>query len=218
MKLMEDILQPSITDKLRTILTLHGLGGIGKTQLSVAFARKYQNEYTAVFWLNGQSRDSLKRSILGIAKRLPKEQFSSPVEIQTLQEGEVDIAVQEVLKWFRLAGNKKWLLIYDNVDRDNSSAFNDPQAFDIAQYIPQGDQGSIVITTRQANLGNLGEELKVTTMEPEESLEVLRTRMSGVGFGESHHKRTLNNISQQERRESIVNASDRSQTLQTQKY
>ena len=183
---MEEKLQPAEPNERRIILVLHGLGGIGKTQLSLRFSSIYKDHYTAVFWLNGQSRDSLRRSILGIAKRLPRFHFSSPVEGKTLQEGEMDIAVQQVLGWFGIGSNKKWLLLYDNVDRDASSSVNDPQAFDVTQYIPQVQQGSIIITTRRAELSNLGEDLNVTTMGAEESSQVLRTRMNDKSLGKSY--------------------------------
>ncbi|KAL9065496.1 MAG: hypothetical protein Q9161_008201 [Pseudevernia consocians] len=58
MQSMEASLLPEDQNKQRRIFVLHGLGGIGKTQLSIAYARKHQKTYTAVFWLNGQSRAS----------------------------------------------------------------------------------------------------------------------------------------------------------------
>ena len=52
MRMMEEVLCPGVERKERRIFVLHGLGGIGKTQLSLAYARKHQADYTAVFWLN----------------------------------------------------------------------------------------------------------------------------------------------------------------------
>lgn len=46
------------------IYALHGLGGVGKTQLSVEFARKHRQEYSAVFWLDARSDNGLQRSIV----------------------------------------------------------------------------------------------------------------------------------------------------------
>ncbi|THZ88642.1 purine and uridine phosphorylase [Aureobasidium pullulans] len=39
-------------DTRRKIFVVHGLGGIGKTQLSIDFVRQYQTKYSAVFWLD----------------------------------------------------------------------------------------------------------------------------------------------------------------------
>ena len=43
----------------RKIHVLHGLGGIGKTQLAIAYARRYQKSYSAILWLDGKSKDTL---------------------------------------------------------------------------------------------------------------------------------------------------------------
>jgi len=50
--------QPHLTR--RKMFVVHGLGGIGKTQLCIEFVRRYQEKYTAVFWLDGSSEDALQ--------------------------------------------------------------------------------------------------------------------------------------------------------------
>ena len=49
MRMMEEVLCPGVERKERRMFVLHGLGGIGKTQLSLAYARKHQADYTTVF-------------------------------------------------------------------------------------------------------------------------------------------------------------------------
>ena len=39
-------------DGCRRTVVLHGLGGIGNTQLTVAYAKRYKDSYSAIFWLN----------------------------------------------------------------------------------------------------------------------------------------------------------------------
>lgn len=178
MQKMEESLSPEEDNKQRRTFVLHGLGGIGKTQLSLAYAREYKSKYTAVFWLNGQTRESLKQSIAGIASQLPEDQISASARTCTQQGSEqMDKAIHEVLRWFDKEGNRKWLLIYDNVDRDDSEEIGDPEAFSIDEYLPQSDQGSIIITTRQHRLRNLGHEMSVTEMTMEEGLKGLGNRM-----------------------------------------
>jgi hypothetical protein len=46
----------------RRTVVLHGLGGIGKTQLTIAYAKRHRDNYSAVFWLNIKDEDSLKQS------------------------------------------------------------------------------------------------------------------------------------------------------------
>ena len=184
MRVMEEELCPGADCEKRKVFVLHGLGGIGKTQLSLAYARKHQTAYTAVFWLNGQTHESIRRSIAGIARQLPMNQISAFAREYT-QQGSDQLAkiIEEVLGWFSKNGNTKWLLIVDNVNRDNSAELEDPEAFNIDDYMPRTDQGSIIITTRQFRLRSLGHELKVGAMTTAEGLTVLESRLGHTAIG-----------------------------------
>src|ERR1700722_16282264 len=60
-------------DSSRRTIVLHGLGGIGKTQLTVAYAKRHKDNYSAVFWLNIKDEDSLKQSFAKVAKQILRE-------------------------------------------------------------------------------------------------------------------------------------------------
>jgi ATP/maltotriose-dependent transcriptional regulator MalT len=47
-------------DRSRRIVVLHSLGGIGKTQLSITYAKRHKDNYSAIFWLNIKDEDSIK--------------------------------------------------------------------------------------------------------------------------------------------------------------
>ncbi len=66
-----------------------------------------------------------------------------------------DTIIENVLKWFSRPSNTKWLLIFDNVDYEYSAESEDPEAFDFRDYLPEVDQGSILITSRLAGLRRL---------------------------------------------------------------
>jgi hypothetical protein len=53
--------------KTRSAVVLHGLGGIGKTQLAIEYVRRHKEKYTAIFWLNANDEDSLRLSFRGVA-------------------------------------------------------------------------------------------------------------------------------------------------------
>ena len=130
---------------------LHGLGGIGKTQLAIEYAILHKHTYTSFFWLDGKTEESLVQSLLSIASRLPKGQIPN-INIQEIKgiEDSKERA-QEVLQWFALEENSKWLLVFDNIDRTSYEASpNDADSlssYDITQYFPGGDLGALVITT-----------------------------------------------------------------------
>lgn len=37
------------------VLVLSGLGGMGKTQLSIEFAKRYQESFDTIYWMNAKS-------------------------------------------------------------------------------------------------------------------------------------------------------------------
>lgn len=187
MSAVESSLRPGVANTQRRVVVLHGLGGTGKTQLSLAYARKHRDNHTAIVWLNGQTQDSLKQSIAGVARSLPTRQLSDSARsyLQQGREG-LEEVIDEVLEWFGKAGNTQWLLIYDNVDRDASDQVQDPEAYDIRRYFPNSDHGSIIITTRRLQLRHLGDELKVNTMTTEEGMELLRNTLGDFRHGKNN--------------------------------
>ncbi len=136
----------------RKIVLLCGLGGIGKTQLAVAFLKRHRDIYSAIFWLNGKDEDTLKQSFAGIAKRLCNEYPSSALLRTAAEEKDADRVVEVTKQWLSIRGNTRWILIFDNVDNPKLPSISDPQAYDIRLYFPEGHQGSILVTTRSSRL------------------------------------------------------------------
>ena len=62
MEQMECSLILSKSQDGRQIHVFHGLDGIGKTQLAIVYAPAYQERYSAILWLNGNSYDTLLQS------------------------------------------------------------------------------------------------------------------------------------------------------------
>lgn len=58
--------QPPSEPRLR-IFSLFGLGGVGKTELALAYAREHRTEYEAIFWIRGESPKSLQQSFTSIS-------------------------------------------------------------------------------------------------------------------------------------------------------
>lgn len=73
---------------------------MGKTQLAVEFMRAHQKEFDAIFWLNGDTEDSLKRSFSMQASRLEPKDLSraSGLSLEG-EEAHVDMVVKVVLDW-----------------------------------------------------------------------------------------------------------------------
>jgi KaiC/GvpD/RAD55 family RecA-like ATPase len=67
---------------------VYGTGGIGKTQLCAKFAKTNVERFSAVFWLDGSSKDALQRSIAGAGLRLLKRTREVPAPIDVAQAGD----------------------------------------------------------------------------------------------------------------------------------
>jgi hypothetical protein len=168
------------------VFVIHGLGGIGKTQLAVEYARRNHNRYSALFWLDGSTEDRLRQSFIDMAHRLPQDQMTADAAEALRQLTiDADVVINGVLQWLSLPSNKEWFLIIDNVDRDHLHKDRDPQAYDVKKYFPSADYGSILITSRLANLERLGYGKKLDEVDDEQAKAILESNAGKSVNGES---------------------------------
>lgn len=180
-RLRQELLPISRDEVHRKVFFLHGRGGIGKTQLSIEFAREHHKSYSAVFWVDGSTKERLKRSIADLASRLPQHQVSEITRSYLQEESSnLDDVVEEMLKWLSQPSNDQWLLIFDNVDREFLAPSGDPEAFDVREYFPKADQGSILITSRLTSLWQLGNHMKLEPVDQLQGESILKN-----SFGKS---------------------------------
>lgn len=164
---------PGKLSDIREICVIHGLGGIGKTQLAIAYARLHKAEYTSFFWLDGKTEESLIQSLLTVASRVPRGQIPGMEAQKKTGLEESRKAAQEVLKWFALEDNKQWLLVFDNIDKTSYEEESAQHTYDITQYFPRDDNGSIIITTRLPRLVSLGKAVHLRKLNVLDSLQIL---------------------------------------------
>jgi ATP/maltotriose-dependent transcriptional regulator MalT len=162
----------------RTCVVLYGLGGMGKTQLAITYARRHKEKYTAIFWLNANNEDSLKLSFRDIARQVLRHHPSTSMLSSIDQDKDLDQVVSGVKAWLNILQNTKWLIIYDNFDNPKTSGNTDALAVDIRQFLPQSDHGSIIITTRSSQVRQ-GERIHVQKLlDDRDSLQIV-SNMSG---------------------------------------
>ncbi|EMR83515.1 putative nb-arc and tpr domain protein [Botrytis cinerea BcDW1] len=162
----------------RSCIVLHGLGGMGKTQLAITYAKRHKEKYTAIFWLNANDEDSLKLSFRDIARQVLRHHPSTTVLSSVDQDGDLDQVVSAVKDWLDSSRNTKWLMIYDNYDNPKTANNPDKLAVDIRQLLPRSDHGSIIITTRSSQVRQ-GMRIHVQKLlDIREGLEIV-SNMSG---------------------------------------
>jgi tetratricopeptide (TPR) repeat protein len=141
------------------IQAISGLGGIGKTQTAIEYAYRYQDCYTHIIWLNGESRET----IISDVARLARE-----INTPNCFDQDQNIVARGFLTW--LETQRNWLLILDNVE-------------DIAlarSYLPKGNQGHLLLTTRRQALGGAIQGIFLNGMNEEEGGAFLLKRAKQI--------------------------------------
>lgn len=176
----------------RRTAVVHGLGGMGKTQLAVAYAKRHRYDYSAVFWLNARDETTLKQGFATVAKRILREHPSVIYIANAIQSRDPDEPVVAVKRWFDQPKNNRWLIIYDNydnpaLDRNQGGQSTKQQdeskvdghsnavssAYDIRPFFPDIHHGAILITTRSARV-DIGHQTALGKLRGlKDSLEIL---------------------------------------------
>ncbi len=127
-KKIHGVLYTSDASRLQTYL-IYGRRGIGKTQIALEYSRRYLNDYDAIFWVQCETRASLRQSFADIAVKLELDGAD--------KNGHFEENLIKVLDWLKRT-RKRWLLIYDNAERQQL----------LKGYWPVGARGSILLTSR----------------------------------------------------------------------
>jgi len=164
-ELMET-LRDQLTGSLTALLphTLHGLGGVGKTQLAIEYVWRFASAYDLVWWISAEQPALIRSSLASLASRLG------------LPAGEdVDktlVAVHDALRTHH--PYKRWLLVFDNADR--------PEDLDRFLSTPGGH---VLITSRNRTWSDVAETVEVDVFTREESVELICRRLSGASAEEA---------------------------------
>lgn len=163
----------SDTSKQR-IVAVYGLGGIGKTQFSIHFAKQHKDKYSSIIWLNAKNESTLKAGFLDLWKRISSKQDNGLVTNQ-LDE---DLAIQSIRQWLSEPENDQWLVIYDNYDDLQLPGIQSSTGYNIRQFFPHRAQGSILITTRSSRI-KFGKQLQLRKFQDTHQSRAILANYSG---------------------------------------
>nr|WP_083597543.1 FxSxx-COOH system tetratricopeptide repeat protein [Actinomadura madurae] len=137
---------------------LHGLGGVGKTQMAVEYAYRYRSDYDLVWWIPADQPVLVRSSLASLAQHLglPSASVSG-----------VEDAANAVLDALRRGEPyTDWLLIFDNAD--------EPE--ELTDVLPQGP-GHVLITSRNHRWAGIVDAVPIDVFTREESVEFLTRRI-----------------------------------------
>jgi hypothetical protein len=161
-----------LTPPGQTVVAVSALGGMGKTQLSIAFAKQSRAVFSSVFWMNAKDELGLKQDLVALSQRIFEQSQPSSVGGQV----DEDQIIEQLRRWFSRAGNDRWLILFDNYDDPKIPGVKSDTGYDIRRYFPHRSQGSILITTRSRRL-KFAKQLRLQKIEDvEQSVAILSQR------------------------------------------
>ncbi|KAI0101554.1 P-loop containing nucleoside triphosphate hydrolase protein [Nemania sp. FL0031] len=118
-------------DSLGSVL-VHGLGGVGKTQTALEYARRNASKYDAIFWIQSETKQSINASITQIARGLGLP--------GSTEDGVDERNLVAFQNWQQAAkkNGRQWLIIFDNIEEIGHI---------FLEYVPTTG-GSVIITSR----------------------------------------------------------------------
>jgi tetratricopeptide (TPR) repeat protein len=155
LKKLRDALTSGQTAALTQTQAIHGMGGVGKTQLATEYAYRHRGEYEVVWWVRAEEGATLAADYA----RLAGELLPDMKEVT-----DQDKLVKAVKHW--LEHGQNWLLVFDNANNHG----------DLAGYLPGAANGHVLITSRYSDWGDTANTIDVEVFELSEAVKFLLKR------------------------------------------
>jgi tetratricopeptide (TPR) repeat protein len=149
---------------------LHGLGGVGKTQLALEYAHRHASDYDLIWWVVAEQPAAIPGQLAALARRLGIPEATEQAEtVQVL--------------WDELRQRDRWLLILDNAEGPDAPTGLGPPLARLVDLLPQLTGGRVLVTSRDATWEQHATLAELEVFAPGEAVEFLLTRS---GTGDAH--------------------------------
>jgi len=144
------------------VQALHGMGGVGKTQLATEYAHRFAWAYDLAWWISSEQGKLIGDQVAALG-----------LELGCVQAGtETEAMRAAVLAELRQRG--QWLLVFDNAEDPN----------DVAPWLP-GSGGHVLITTRERGWAEIAVPVEVGVLARDESVAILEGRVTGLNAADA---------------------------------
>jgi Tetratricopeptide repeat/NB-ARC domain/TIR domain len=140
------------------VQALHGMGGVGKTQLAAEYAYRFAGAYDMAWWISAEQTGLIGDQVTALAAELG----CAPLDADTRSASRAVMA--------ELRSRSRWLLVFDNAGRPE----------DLTSWLPGSASGHVLITSRLQGWTEVAGTIEIGVFARAESVAVLRARVGAL--------------------------------------
>ena len=155
--LLEAVRERLLAGGKAVVQALHGMGGVGKTQLAAEYAHRFAGSYDLAWWVNSE-----QDGLIG-------DQFAALGAVLGCVQAGAGTKVVQAVVLAELRERNRWLLVFDNAENPA----------DVTPWLPGGG-GHALITSRERGWAEVAAPVEVDVLARPESVAILQDRVPGL--------------------------------------